>query len=63
MDHRKILQNKKWKNIGGSIYQNTETGEVRSEQLEAELAELPVGFRYIGEINPNSITGLMDETI
>lgn len=51
---------KKWKHIGNNVYRHVDTGELKSERVDAEMQELPVGFRLVGEIPLNDLTGLVE---
>lgn len=46
--------NPRWESLGGGMYRDTKTGRYKSEKLEAEM---PKGFRVIGEIRTNELTG------
>lgn len=49
----------KWESLGYGMYRNRETGVYKSERLEAEM---PKGFRVIGEIQTNELTGEIQKT-
>ena len=49
----KIL-NSEWESLGYGVYRNKKTGLYKSERLEAEM---PKGFRVVGEIQTDDLTG------